>query len=545
MKKEKFSKTNQSEHMSGVINAYCSAIKENVSEIEAIQEFIDNAFDANATEINITIGDKEFTCTDNGDGFDDKRMKEYVENFSCPNEDVKNGEDKTTIGLRGVGSKNAIISLADFGKLGDSPVANAVITTSDDGININSAVFTLSDNEDLFVTPHASYNVKDTSRGKGTTVSIRPIRKINSALPRTINYISSVYPCLMAKRNTNVTINGKQIETKDMMYLSVLGDKINEIGVHIIDGLVFVVKEYTLVSNKNKKLEKTVKVVYLVVSKCKNEEKLGAFEDDKPFKYGGTYTMYHDRYLNLHVKSEEMGSNFPQRGGTGRVRGLIILDNNEDLFYVRGNKSSGIRELSKNQNLEEYTVKGYSNDKTFYDVFTEGMKHIYEVMEFESFSIKDENGDKVELKTPRVITEKVVRDMFSGIPKRKLAKEYDFPTANKIAKKTTPAISPIINQVTDVEKVFEILTAKEDDDTLEDKSNNTSLEVKTEEVVKVIEVRKNIETGATEYSFCDNIPNDTNKQLIDILFKSLCKAKVPMSKIGLVCAYVNSALHEE
>ena len=93
--------------------------------------------------------------------------------------------------------------------------------------------------------------------------------------------------------------------------------------------------------------------------------------------------------------------------------------------------------------------------------------------------------------------------------------------------------------------MFEILTAKEDDDTLEDKSNNTSLEVKTEEVVKVIEVRKNIETGATEYSFCDNIPNDTNKQLIDILFKSLCKAKVPMSKIGLVCAYVNSALHEE
>ena len=56
--------TSRREQMTGVINAYVTATKENVSEIEAIQEFIDNSFDADSTKIDITIDEKKlfFSC---------------------------------------------------------------------------------------------------------------------------------------------------------------------------------------------------------------------------------------------------------------------------------------------------------------------------------------------------------------------------------------------------------------------------------------------------------------------------------------------------
>lgn len=536
--------TSTREKMTGVINAYVTATKENVSEIEAIQEFIDNSFDADSTNIDIVINkeDASFMCSDNGRGIDDEKMKDYVTHFTC----LKKGaeKEKNSVGIRGVGSKNAIISLADFGNEKNS-TSLACVSSSTDGVNINEAIFTLCENEDIFTSPMVRYNQKDAKKGKGTTVSIKPIRDIWAGLKRTSDYIASVYPYLMNKKGVTVTLNGIKLQSKDRMFLSVLGDDINEDGVYIKDGLVFIVKTYKLAHDRRKNVTKNVKVVYLVVSKNTNFESFNTtFNDEKQFKFGGVYTIYNGRYLDLHKKTEEMASNFPQRGGTGRVRAAIIVDNNEDIFCVKGNKSLGIRELSKNTILSQYSVIG-TNDLDFYSVFKTDLSNLYHTMEFESIGKGGAEKDEVKTKESRIISEKIARDIFNGkISAKKAAIEYDAEfesrkkeKTNSKPNKTIEQVSPILNQVTDVEKVLEELEKPIDD------RSSESFSTDDKPIDAVIKVYKDSTTGATEYSYVDDAPKDLNKDLIDVVFKCAVKAKIGKTKIELLCAYVASEIN--
>ncbi len=535
--------TSTREKMTGVINAYVTTTKENVSEIEAIQEFIDNSFDADSTKIDITIDEKSnsFMCVDNGCGFDDEKMKDYVTHFTCLKKGVE--KEKESVGIRGVGSKNAIISLADFGNEKNS-TSQACIITSTDGVNINEALFTLCDNEDIITTPMVRYNQKDAKKGKGTTVSIRPIRPIWAGLKRTSSYIASVYPYLMKKKNVTVTLNGVELQAKDRMFLSELGDDINEDGIYIKDGLVFIVKTYTLVHYKYPSITKNVKVVYLVVSLHTKFDKFGtSYNEERPFKYGGVYTIYNGRYLDLAKKTEEMASNFAQRGGTGRVRAAIVVDGNEDIFCVKGNKSLGIRELSKNTILSEYTING-NDSLDFYNVFKRDLTNVYHIMEFQSSGKgkKAEELDDLSTKEARVISEDVVKNIFSKeIGLKQAIAEYDSKTSTKKSKQTlnvqtksVPTISPILNQVTDIEKIVEELEKPvgSDNDVFEE-----------EKPLDIIKIRKNEITGATEYSYVEDAPKNLNKDVIDIVFRSAVKAKITKPKIKLLCSYVASEIN--
>ena len=535
--------TSTREKMTGVINAYVTATKENVSEIEAIQEFIDNSFDADSTKIDITIDERNnsFMCADNGCGFDDEKMRDYVTHFTC----LKKGaeKEKESVGIRGVGSKNAIISLADFGNEKNS-TSQACIITSADGVNINEALFTLCDNEDIITTPMVRYNQKDTKKGKGTTVSIRPIRPIWAGLKRTSSYIASVYPYLMKKKNVTVTLNGVELQAKDRMFLSELGDDINEDGIYIKDGLVFIVKTYTLVHNKYPSITKNVKVVYLIVSLHTKFDKFGtSYNEERPFKYGGVYTIYNGRYLDLAKKTEEMASNFAQRGGTGRVRAAIVVDGNEDIFCVKGNKSLGIRELSKNTILSEYTING-NNSLDFYSAFKRDLTNVYHIMEFQSIGKgkKAEELDDLSTKEARVISEDVVKKIFSkGIGIKQAVAEYDSETSTKKSKQTpnvqtksVPPVSPILNQVTDIEEIVKELEKPKG-------SDNDVFE--KEKPLNIIKIRKNEITGATEYSYVEDAPKNLNKDVIDIVFRSAVKAKITESKIKLLCSYVASEIN--
>ena len=536
--------TSTREKMTGVINAYVTATKENVSEIEAIQEFIDNSFDADSTKIDITIDEKSnsFMCSDNGCGIDDEKMKDYVTHFTC----LKKGaeREKNSVGIRGVGSKNAIISLADFGNEKNS-TSLACVSSSTDGVNINEAIFTLCENEDIFTSPMVRYNQKDTKKGKGTTVSIKPIRPIWAGLKRTSSYIASVYPYLMKKKNVTVTLNGVELQAKDRMFLSELGDGINEDGIYIKDGLVFIVKSYTLVHDKYPSITKNVKVVYLVVSLHTKFDKFGtSYSEERPFKYGGVYTIYNGRYLDLAKKTEEMASNFAQRGGTGRVRAAIVVDGNEDIFCVKGNKSLGIRELSKNTILSEYTING-NDSLDFYSVFKRDLTNVYHIMEFQSSGKgkKAEELDDLSTKEARVISEDVVKNIFfKGIGLKQAVAEYDNKTSTKKSKQTpnvqtksVPTVSPILNQVTDIEKIVEELEKPigSDNDVFEE-----------EKPLDIIKIRKNKITGATEYSYVEDAPKNLNKDVIDIVFRSAVKAKITESKIKLLCSYVASEINE-
>lgn len=468
------------EELKGVINSYFQTIKEQVSPINAAQEFIDNAFDNGATEIEVNFDSRNnaFVITDNGYGFTDEAMKNYASNF------VYHQATDKSIGIRGVGSKNAIISLADFGTV-DSPVAKASIVSSYDGQNFNRLVWTLSSNERISTMPDADYNFQDTNRHRGTTIAIQPIVPIGISLAKLKHYIGNVYPYKMKANNVSIKINGAPLETTDPLYLSVLGDDINTEGVYYKEGLMFVVKNYTLVKPRHKSV---IKAVFLFITHQKNEDLLGELSNDRPFKLGGVYTMKNGRYLDLHSKDKDMGYACAQRGGTGRIRSLILVDGNENLLGVKGNKSDGIQKLGMNGALLNMKVEGH--DENFLQVFGADMYKLQSLSRYENKGVT-------------LTTELVKSRFFAKSPKA-------------ASKQICTSVQPNLQEAQNV--------------------------LSKPQIKDVVELWTNQETGMTEYNIVDTVAPTVNKELLSLITQIMIDNKVGRTKIKHICAALTASL---
>ena len=492
VKTKKKTSSTKKEEMRGIVNTYFTAIKEQVTPINAAQEYIDNAFDSGATEIdmNFDTRNSSFMISDNGVGFTDEEMRNYATNFSSH---TKKGN---TIGIRGVGSKNAFIALADFGNA-NNPVAKASIVSSPDGVNFNRIVWTLSTNEYMSTHPDVDYNFHDDNKHKGTTIAVQPIVQIWGGIARLSRYIAEVYPYRIQRDNVNVKINGKSISARDHMYLSILGKDIENVGIHIKEGLVFIVKEYNLVNQANRNDRRTVKAVHLAVTKDKNERLLGSWKDDRSTMFAGIYTMKCGRYLDLHNHSKEMGCPNLNHGGTGFVRSLIILDGNEDIFGVKGNKSAGIQPLAINNTLAAYVME--NTDTTFFEAFEADVRKSYKISLYEREGHSAINGNG-----HNKVTVDVVKQIFDG--------------EGKPRKRPKDAADVIATPYT--------ITVQEAKELLQNQQNEDA----------VIELHTNQETGATEYCFTEAMPKQANKELISLLTQIMIDNKVGRRKIENICS---------
>lgn len=494
------------EEMKGIVNAYCRQIKEDVSVVNALQEPIDNSLDAADTRhIDIIVNSESNAITfhDDGVGMDDEAMQKFVTNFTCHM--PKRGQ--RTIGIRGVGLKNALIRLGDFGTE-ESPVARAAIVTSPDGEHFNRAIFTLSKNEKLLCTPEMDYNFTDSNKKRGTTVSISPCVQLGRSLSNLAKNVAEAYSHIIETRGVQITINGRKLEAKDNMYLSVLGEDINNEGVHIKEGLVFNVKEYDLVKKTNKRDKRKVKCVYLFVTKDKNESLLGSIDDDRPFELGGLYTIKGGRYIDhgSKITTRNRKDMMAYRGGTGRSRLLIILDGNEDIFGVKGNKSQGIENMAVNPQLNAYSVVGYDKDMPFSDVIGNDFQAITKLMNYE-------NSNLGTSKHHRTITQAVAEAAFKG-KRSKLRKSA-----------LDVAVTPTTLSSKEMRKMLE--EAEQADQQRLNKREYTH---------KVVRCSRNIETGATEYCFTEYMPTTADKKIIETVTDAMIEANVPPRKIEMVCA---------
>lgn len=494
------------EEMKGLVNAYCRQIKEDVSVVNALQEPIDNSLDAADTRhIDVIVNNESNVITfhDDGVGMDDEAMQKFVTNFTCHMPQ----KGQRTIGIRGVGMKNALIRLGDFGTE-ESPVARAAIVTSPDGEHFNRAIFTLSKNEKLLCMPEVDYNFTDSNKKRGTTVSISPCVPLGRSLSSLAKNVAEAYSHIIETRGVQITINGRKLEAKDNMYLSVLGDDIDNEGVHIKEGLVYNVKEYDLVKKTNKRDKRKVKCVYLFVTKDKNESLLGPLDDDRPFEFGGLYTIKGGRYIDHGTKiaTRNRKDITSSRGGTGRSRLLIILDGNEDIFGVKGNKSRGIENMAVNPQLNAYSVVGYDKEMSFGDVIVNDFHSITQL-------VKYENSNLGPSKRYRTITQAVAEAVF----KRKQSK----PRKSALDIAVTPTT----------------LSPKEMKRMLEEAEQADKHGLpKREYTHKVVRCCRNIETGATEYCFTEYMPITADKKIIETVTDAMIEANVPPRKIEMVCA---------
>lgn len=501
-------------NMKGVIARMFTLVSERMRVHEAIQELIDNGIDAKAKNIDIKLDSVHnvFEYDDDGNGMNAEQVDEYANKYLAhmPTSDL-------SIGKFGAGSKDSIIKISDH--INGSRTAIVTWPNKDEVSRINFIVDT--NKEDDFRNPDINTTIDEKwvkEHGPhGHHITVKYIKDIDSSDKQWKSNLkkecSKAYACLINKYGINITINGEKFECVDRMHLDVLGDKVNDCGVHIEGNMVFIVKKYLLNNRKNSQDKRSVHVVYLYITKE------GVKDDDNNYGFCGVYPILGERYLKV-PKDNETGLPFAigYRGGTGRCRVCIFVDGNEDIFALKSKKSDGIDITRDNIKLSKYRVA--NTDETFTQVFEKDFKILDKLASFQSDGGKN-----------RVLTEEIAKRIVKGESLVQLEREYDGITpkeASQDKRKVTPTIAP-----TSVTKEEELEIKTQIDDELEaackpiEELNNTK---------PVIELHVNKTTGKTEYEFTESKPKFCNDEYIDKLFNILMEEGLTKTKVIRICS---------
>lgn len=326
--------------MGGFEKQYISKIKENVKSSNAILELIDNSIDAGASKVEITYRNGKLTIVDNGKGMTTATLKKW-----CSNVESHCSNGKNTIGLRGVGSKAALIALSNL----------------ENNDYCMTKVISKAKNNDAYV---VFWNISkngqqytDTSRYTdkvecGTEIEIADC--VDLKLSAIKEMISSTYSRFAKK--VDIFVNNEKINFVDRCYLDVLGRDINTDGVYYKNGIVFVVKTFNATNEKT--LEQlSLKAVGLYVTKL-GVSNVG--ESQRNYADYGVFTLFNNRYINYGGNVKEMfdkGNN--QRGGANGIRLLLFADNsNANILNIGSDKSNGIQPLRENTTLSKFYLDG-------------------------------------------------------------------------------------------------------------------------------------------------------------------------------------------
>lgn len=462
----------------------------------AIKEFIDNSIDADASHIDVVLDAKHlyFSITDDGKGMSKTKLKNYRCNYHSHMPPSDN-----TIGLFGVGLKDAVLALADY-KTGTT-VGITSATNYDKIVEYNFTVngrdenAWLNANEVKELAPNENWNKeergKDWSSSHGHRVVINRIKPIPTKNKKwksnLIKSIMASYPYLIEKKHIKIKINGGYAEgCVDRMHLKYLCDDIykSKCGIKINNGLVFWTKEIKLINQYKESDVRNIKVVYLYISKDSDNT-----INDQSFSYSGMYSMYRGRYIDTANKKLSIGNlsaTDTKRGGCGRFRALILIDGNEDILSIDDNKKS--IELG-NASLERYKTE---DGKSFYEVFESDFN---KMPNLHLYATRGTNG-----KFYRPLTKNIIKSILEdNASVNRLIAEYNSQ-----------------NNIENSELEDELDAPINDDDDLMYASSTTSVKhaknvLKSfEDKPNIIKFYKNKDTGTTEYSFTEDKSIDFN-----------------------------------
>lgn len=393
LNKNKEMEKNGKKEMRGFEKQYISKVKESVKSSNAVLEFIDNAIDAGASNINIVYNDGELRVSDNGKGMSVTALKKWCDNVESH---ISNGKNK--IGIRGVGSKAAMIALSDFN---DNLCCVAELITKTNKDVAYRAIWNI-------VKDGKQYT--DTCRfidktNVGTDIIIRNCIELNINDIKTL--ISNTYPLFADKVTINV--NGEEIKFIDRCYLNVLGKDVNKDGIYLKNGISFVVD--TINATNEKTLEHlSIKCVYIYLSVA---EYKSAHENRNYADYG-VYTLFNNRYINYggNVLSMFRKGN-SQRGGINGARLLMFCNNeNAGVLGVQSDKSCGITPLNENINLRKFYIDNVEEKVSVFHAISNKFSKLRTINSYETKGYKwskiynEINIDKV----TKIFNEKPIRD---------------------------------------------------------------------------------------------------------------------------------------
>lgn len=505
--------------MEGVVSRMFTLVSENMKLHEAIQELIDNSLDAQAKHVVIYLDNKKstFICFDDGCGMNEEQMGEYARKYTSHMPTTEK-----TIGKFGAGSKDAIIKIADQNVGGD-----VAVTSWTDEEHVSRMYFKVdSRKEDDFRNPELNTTIDKkwvkNFGAHGHLVSIKHIKDAESNEKNwknsLIKEVSNAYPYIINKYGVEIKINGKTVECIDRMHLDVLGNDIENNGIYIKNGYVFIVKTYTLTHVLDKTKLKSVKVIYLYIpNEIAKDDK-----DEKKYEFCGLYPILNGRYLTSpKIGNTGLPFQISYQGGTGRWRACIIVDGNEEILGLKSKKSDGIDITYNNTILSKYRLVNNDN-VTFTNAFEYDFKRLNVLSEFQSH---ENPNDKY-----RKLSVDVVKRIFSGESGKTLFKEYDATQVKSKDEKessstTTAPISPSIEEEEEVKRQV-------------DEGLEIVLDSQVEVEHLAVNVFKDKTTGFTTYNYTEYKPSFVDENLVNKVFNILVEEKLKKPQIARICSKV-------
>ena len=347
--------------------SYVQKAKETLSPEQAIQEQIDDAHDANAKNIWINYDSKKrrMVIKDDGHGFKKEDLEKFFTNIRTPIATEYDPEFK--IGGGGWGGFDSLCKLANYEDSKEG-VASVSRTTLQGDVKHN-ATWYLSESEQLLSEVNMKYDMPMAEEEKGKTGVITVITQCYPYTKRQWNAVkeglSKIYAHVLGDfkihiNDGNFGVNSKpsqytEIKPKDPMYIDLLGEDINNEGVHLAkNGFIFEVKNF---AGKHKNDEISFKVVNLFIPNKLNPK--GSTSQD-----GGVYAIKaRKRYINTGDNYSQMWGVSGQAHAVSQRRMAIYVDDKKqsDFFGIGGNKGAGIVSLFQNPKLRSYkTDEGIS-----------------------------------------------------------------------------------------------------------------------------------------------------------------------------------------
>ena len=344
----------------GMNIAYLSKVRESMKPFQAIEEYVDNMIQKNAKVISININNENHVIEIVGNGgnimpFD--KMVEYGKNYIFHSVDEN---DKNQIGLKGVGSKDAAICLADYIEKG---YGRFTFMSGKIGEKLVKLSWTICLDEDVLKDKTVDIVPNDINLN-GSLVRIENAIEINGHIIKFIkDDFAKIYSRFISD-GLKLIVNGEEIKSFDPMYLNLLGENRNKEGLHnTMEGMMYhIVKHKTFHSSKYPSDKINVKVTMVGFTPLAKEKGVTNKFDEGGTKSNGVYINLGGRYVEYGGNMDKMINRAGTGGGTGRRRICLDIDSRgADVFGITSNKGNGVPPFIRNERILFEFIDEYGN----------------------------------------------------------------------------------------------------------------------------------------------------------------------------------------
>ncbi len=381
--------------MVGIAPQYIKKVMYSFNEEDAFREPVDNAFNANPTEIRVSVTEDEIVWYDNGNGFDKNTLINFSQNMRCHEEIIRNFPSNS---LHGIGLKDCLIRLSRP----DNTSKVKIITSKSQHspLLVYEADIVHNNNNEIFINQNI-YTIENVDKFIGTKVILtKPIKlekKVIDVVKNSFVFTYSLYD------NVNIFLNGEEIITEDRCYMKNLGnvDYTDEPCVYIVNGIVYITKKSYVVKDDETIVPENITGIFLpVIGKDDTNpfQNIKTINDGPDQQNGGIYSVYQNRIIEHgeanvlpHIKKCTNG------GGFGRQRVLHTMNNSPEVFGVSTNKSKHLKNYQDNPAL----YRKYDGQNSFFSDIEKVWKIVHSL-----YTNYEKNGIIISQKEAEQVVEK-------------------------------------------------------------------------------------------------------------------------------------------